>query len=151
RFGTLPSVDQLKSWLQQGADPVSDPATGITLGRLDIAKAAGLILQPPAPPAPVIAASPWTVTPSPAPAISAAPAVSTPAPAPRVPVSQVTSNASVILANPSGPSEGSRSNQTTTTVPNYEDLFKEAMSVWSAANGTAGWTTGAVHVRVWSA
>lgn len=48
RFGTLPTVAQIKQWLQQGSDPVYDPATGATFGRLDIPKAASLIPQAPA-------------------------------------------------------------------------------------------------------
>ena len=43
RFGTLPTVDQITGWLEQGADPVYDPVTGITIGRLDIAKSASLV------------------------------------------------------------------------------------------------------------
>jgi subtilisin family serine protease len=43
RFGTLPTVDQVTGWLEQGSDPVHDPVTGITIGRLDIPKAANLI------------------------------------------------------------------------------------------------------------
>lgn len=43
RFGTLPSVDQITSWLQQGSDPIYDPATGITIGQLDLPRAAALI------------------------------------------------------------------------------------------------------------
>ncbi len=46
RFGSLPSVAQLKQWLTQGSDPVSDPSTGLTFDRLDIPKAAALIPQP---------------------------------------------------------------------------------------------------------
>ena len=40
RFGTLPTVDQITGWLQQGSDPIYDPVTGITVGQLDIPKAA---------------------------------------------------------------------------------------------------------------
>ncbi len=43
RFGTLPTVDQIQSWLQGGSDPIHDPVTGITIGELDIPKAAALI------------------------------------------------------------------------------------------------------------
>ena len=43
RFGTLPTVAQIKSWLQGGSDPINDPVTGITLGELNIPKAAALI------------------------------------------------------------------------------------------------------------
>ncbi len=52
RFHTLPTVDQLVGWLQQGSDPIVDPVTGITIGRLDLSKAAALIPAPPTPPAP---------------------------------------------------------------------------------------------------
>ena len=43
RFGTLPTVDQVTGWLEHGSDPIYDPVTGITIGRLDIPKAASLI------------------------------------------------------------------------------------------------------------
>jgi subtilisin family serine protease len=43
RFGSLPSVDQLQQWLQQGSNPIQDSVTGITIGELDIPKAAALI------------------------------------------------------------------------------------------------------------
>jgi type VI secretion system secreted protein VgrG len=43
RFGTLPTVDQITGWLEHGSDPIFDPVTGITIGRLDIPKAASLI------------------------------------------------------------------------------------------------------------
>ena len=46
RFGTLPTVAQVTGWLEQGADPIYDPVTGLTIGRLDIPKAAGLIPSP---------------------------------------------------------------------------------------------------------
>jgi hypothetical protein len=52
RFHTLPSVDQLVGWLKGGSDPVYDPVTGITVGRLDLAKAAALIPPAPTPPPP---------------------------------------------------------------------------------------------------
>ncbi len=42
RFGSLPTVAQIKSWLQQGATPISDPVTGITLGELNILQSASL-------------------------------------------------------------------------------------------------------------
>ena len=46
RYGTLPSVSDLDQWLKAGAVPATDPVTGITIGRLDIAKAAGMIPNP---------------------------------------------------------------------------------------------------------
>ncbi len=46
RFGSLPSVSDVVSWLKQGSDPITDPSTGITIGKLDIPRAAALIPQP---------------------------------------------------------------------------------------------------------
>ncbi|RUL88605.1 S8 family peptidase [Tautonia sociabilis] len=46
RFGTLPTVDQIEGWLRDSADPVRDPVTGVTIGRLDIPSAAALIPSP---------------------------------------------------------------------------------------------------------
>jgi type VI secretion system secreted protein VgrG len=54
RFGTLPTVAQIKSWLQQGATTIQDSATGITLGELNVYNSAQLI------PAPAQAPSPST-------------------------------------------------------------------------------------------
>lgn len=59
RFGHLPSVSDLESWLKAGADPIHDPATGFTIGRLDIARSAALI-----PAAPTHANPPTDVNPS---------------------------------------------------------------------------------------
>ena len=36
RFGTLPTVAQIKTWIQQSATPIHDPVTGITLGELNL-------------------------------------------------------------------------------------------------------------------
>jgi len=99
RFGQLPSVSQIESWLHEGSDPVYDPVTDITIGRLDIPKAIGLIpspalqvLSPPVatPPAaaPSVASPPPTASPSPAPPPALSPA---PPPANEVPASLVTS------------------------------------------------------------
>jgi type VI secretion system secreted protein VgrG len=46
RFGQLPTVDQIDTWLQEGSDPVDDPVTDLAIGRLDIPKAAGFIPNP---------------------------------------------------------------------------------------------------------
>jgi hypothetical protein len=92
RFGTLPTVSQLTSWIQQGSDPIYDPVTGLTIGRLDIPKAAALIpnpaaqfLAPPSTPAPssnTVTAPPPTVTaPTPPVVVTPPPVVVTPPPA----------------------------------------------------------------------
>jgi subtilisin family serine protease len=66
RFGSLPTVAQIKSWLQQGSTPISDPVTGVTLGELNILKSASLVPSPapvespPPAPAPPVASTPAT-------------------------------------------------------------------------------------------
>src|SRR5271157_1511938 len=62
RFGVLPTVNQVTQWLEQGSDPVYDPVTGLTIGGLDIPKAAGLIPSATSSPAPTAASAPVTVS-----------------------------------------------------------------------------------------
>src|SRR5271157_5662242 len=62
RFGTLPTVNQVTQWLEQGSDPIYDPVTGLTIGRLDIPKAAALIPSATSSPAPAAASAPVTVS-----------------------------------------------------------------------------------------
>jgi subtilisin family serine protease len=60
RFGSLPSVDQIKNWIQQSATPVHDSVTGITIGELNLTAAAALIpgvSRAPTSPAPVTTVS----------------------------------------------------------------------------------------------
>ena len=58
RFGTLPTVNQVTQWLENGSDPIYDPVTGLTIGRLDIPKAAALIPSATSSPAPAAASPP---------------------------------------------------------------------------------------------
>src|SRR5262245_4696215 len=60
RFGTLPTVAQVTQWLEQGSDPIHDSVTGITIGRLDLPRAAGLVPSPATsqPVSPVVASPP---------------------------------------------------------------------------------------------
>ncbi len=62
RFGTLPTVNQVTQWLEQGSDPIYDPVTGLTIGRLDIPNAAALIPSATSSPAPTAASAPVTVS-----------------------------------------------------------------------------------------
>jgi type VI secretion system secreted protein VgrG len=63
RFGQLPTVNQIDSWLQAGADTVDDPITDLAIGRLDIPRAASLIPNPQA----QVLTPVTSVTPSPSP------------------------------------------------------------------------------------
>ena len=72
RFGTLPTVAQIESWMQQSATPIHDSVTGITLGELNLQAAAAMIPNAsPAPTTPVVA--------TPVPASSATPPTTPPA------------------------------------------------------------------------
>src|SRR5208337_4777630 len=62
RFGTFPTVNQVTQWLEQGSDPIYDPVTGLTIGRLDIPKAAALIPSATSSPAATTASAPVTVS-----------------------------------------------------------------------------------------
>src|SRR5271165_4097553 len=62
RFGTFPTVNQVTQWLEQGSDPIYDPVTGLTIGRLDIPNAAALIPAATSSPAPAAASAPATVS-----------------------------------------------------------------------------------------
>ena len=89
RFGSLPTVAQIKSWLQGGSTPINDPVTGITLGELNLVKSASLIpspapVTPPKPPAPPVVKVVTTPTPTPTPAPPVVKVVTTPTPAPPV-------------------------------------------------------------------
>ncbi len=46
RFGTLPTVDQIEGWLRDSATSMRDPATGFTIGRLNIPAAAAMVPSP---------------------------------------------------------------------------------------------------------
>lgn len=88
RFGSLPSVAALESWLQQGSDPVADAGSGSTFDGLDIPKAAALVPSPAPPPAPAPTPAP-TPTPTPT-APVATPATVLPVPAAVVPAAPPT-------------------------------------------------------------
>ncbi len=155
RFGSLPSVSQLKSWIQQGSDPINDPVTGITIGQLDIPKAAALIPQAtrapapapaPATPAPVTSTygfststasspvSPSTV--STATATTPATTVTAP-PVVTVATTHPTTASSQVLGNNSGSTVGSNStvNQPLVADSVLETLLK-SMSVWAASSAS---------------
>ncbi|HWE35735.1 MAG TPA: S8 family serine peptidase [Isosphaeraceae bacterium] len=67
RFGKLPTVDQLDSWIQGGSDPVHDGTSVSTVGQIDILKAAALIPTPATNPPPPAPTSPPPVPPPPPP------------------------------------------------------------------------------------
>ncbi len=133
RFGTLPTVAQLKGWLQQGATPIHDPVTGITLGELNLVKSAALIPAAPAPPAPVLTVRPPVSIATP---VSASPAGTT--------------STIQLFAN----GQALNTANAATILPQLDqasvDELLAAMSDWAA--GTAGtWGQGATSVQIWNA
>jgi type VI secretion system secreted protein VgrG len=109
RFGMLPTVDQIQQWLQNGSDPINDPTTGITIGQLDIPKAAALIptaashRPAPAQPAATIQVSTATVVPTPSTPATQTVSTSTtnvPTPAPTPAPAPAPSPAPAAPANP---------------------------------------------------
>jgi type VI secretion system secreted protein VgrG len=108
RFGSLPSVAQLKSWIQQGSDSIHDSVTGISLAQLDLPKAAALIPSARTYPAPAPAPAPERVAPAPVLStftFSAATAAG--------PVSIPTANTTTTASNPA-PAPSSQPTATTT-------------------------------------
>jgi subtilisin family serine protease len=149
RFGTLPTVAQLKTWLQQGSNPITDPVTGITLGELNISKAASLIPQGQA--APPVVVAPVVKAPAPVrPVVVPQPTTTAPVTQPKTSVTstanvQVFLNGQQIVTNGSTSASGSGSlNQAS-----FEQLL-EAMSVW-AANPSSESTQSATQVQIWNA
>ncbi len=155
RFGTLPTVDQIQSWLQGGSDPINDPVTGITIGQLDIPKAAALIpsataavatppndtttyqystasVVPPATSTPTPTPTPTTRTtavPIPSPPPASPPAPSTPTPTP------VTSNQQVLSEG--GSQSGTTGNHDSgSSPPPISGLARLllSMKVWAASS-----------------
>jgi type VI secretion system secreted protein VgrG len=151
RFGSLPTVSQLKTWLQQGATPANDPATGITIGQLNILKSASLIPQPgppatprqPATPSPSVVPADRTNS-SPSPSSTPAPAVSV-APAPTT-----TWNIQVFVNGRQINSPGSASSGTAWL---NQSTFQRLLEVLtSSAPGGADQTGQSVtQVQIWNA
>jgi subtilisin family serine protease len=124
RFGSLPSVDQIKNWIQQSATLVHDSVTGITIGELNLAAAAALIpagSRAPATPAPAPITTVSSIPASPAPVTTVSPNPSSPATTtttttstpPPVSATSVTSTQATTTSNKTTTSPST----TTTTTP----------------------------------
>ncbi len=165
RFGALPSVDQVQQWLQNGSDPINDPATGITIGQLDIPKAAALIpaaSQSPAPsqspgltsvqvstasvaPTPstpiaqtqTVSTAPSTPPPAPTPATPPAPPAPAAPPAPPAPAPVPVSPTLQEFSATQAGSGGAATNDSGTSPP-VSGLAKLLLSmrVWSASSAS---------------
>jgi subtilisin family serine protease len=124
RFGTLPTVTQIESWMQQSATPIHDSVTGITLGELNLQAAAAMIPNAsPAPTTPVVATPAPASSPTPPatpPAVTVTPDPSTLEPATTQVATSPASNASqpsttTTTAAPTSPASNASQPSTATT------------------------------------
>ncbi len=160
RFGSLPTVAQIKSWIQGGSTAITDSVTGITLGQLNIPGAASLI------PSPAAAAPPAPTPPAPTPPAPTPPAPTPPAPAPPSPVVVTIPEAPTPTPAPTAPAtinvqvylNGQQINSTVSTSNGGtsaldEAVFAqllEAMSVWPATTSNES-SFGGTQVQIWNA
>jgi type VI secretion system secreted protein VgrG len=171
RFGQLPTVAQVDSWLKKGADPVSDPVTNLTIGRLDIPKAASFI---PNPQAQVLTPPPSAPPPAPSGSPSApdTPAASTPDPNANTGGTPVTTTSGdspgstptpIATPTPSQPQAQPQPPATTTdpgssssggagqpAAPSESSQDKAATILASALKSLSGWVGGSEGFKVWS-
>jgi type VI secretion system secreted protein VgrG len=171
RFGSLPTVAQIKDWIQQSATPIRDSVTGITIGELNLPAAAALIPGASPTSAPPVAVAPVNNTPSAPPAPQTMTTVTPPAATPATTTTQVVTPPTTT----SSPSPAITTAVTTTShvqvyvngqkidtstiaqdsatssidLSSLEKLFA-AMSVWAAGySGAAG--QGTTQVQIWNA
>ena len=131
RFGSLPTVDQIKNWIQQSATPVHDSVTGITVGELNLTAAAALIpggSRAPAAPAPVTtvpsipSSPPATTTTTTSTAVAPPASTTTTTTTVATPVStttQATTPTTTTAAAPSSPASSTTAVTTTSSVQVY--------------------------------
>lgn len=119
RFGALPTVAQIKTWIQDSATPFHDPVTGITLGELNLEAAAALIPgASPAPVAPVLV-TPVTTSSATSPAVTATPNPST----------RVTATSQVATSLASNASQPSTTTVTTTSTGTNVQIYINGQKV----------------------
>jgi type VI secretion system secreted protein VgrG len=165
RYGTLPTVAQLKTWLQQGATTIQNHVDGFTLGELNVFNSAKLIPSPvvsSAPPTPSVASSTTAPTSTTTQVASAPATPPSPAPVTSTTTTQVSSPPASSGSTPpetsvqvfvNGQEVTSTGSSTTSTgsiskIPNFETLIL-AMNSW----GSGGWgnfAPGSVQVQIWS-
>jgi subtilisin family serine protease len=153
RFGTLPTVDQLKSWLEQGSDPINDPVTGITIGELDVPKAAALIPQPSSNSTPVTTSTPAattsavsTVTPS-----ANVVTVVTTTPTPISPPPAVATTSIPVTVTNSTPMTPASTSRTTPVASNNQVIGNGQVASGGSDSGTTGLKALLKAMSVWAA
>ena len=145
RFGTLPTVAQIKSWLQGGATPITDPVTGITLGEMNLLKSASLIPTPtpkPAPKPPVVSIS-TTTTSTTSTSNSATTSASTT-------TSTSTTSSVQVYVNGQAVSAASTSSSTSLDETVFAELIQAMTTAWQASPSAESLFEG-TQVQIWNA
>jgi subtilisin family serine protease len=150
RFGELPTVAEIKSWLQQGATPIYDSVTGITIGELNLSASAALI---PEPTSAAASRAPSTAASTSAPASSSiANSTSQPSdPATATTVASTTTSAVQVFVN--GQEVNINSSSTTGLGSLDQSLYQEllqAMSAWGSSDSSSE-SGSPTQIQVWSA
>jgi len=142
-FGTLPTVAQLDGWLQTGADKIHDPATGIDIGRLNVANSLA-ILSNQIPATAQATAAPVLATPLAVPL--------TPAAVPVIPaVTSVAPAVPVVVSTPVAPPAPTPPQPMTEVIVNGSSIGSFATSRLSATYSRLFALTGGVakDLRAW--
>ena len=171
RFGELPTVAEIKSWLQQGATPIHDSVTGITLGELNIDASAALIPEPSPAPTPTSqgttastsATAPATITTTTATSVTSSSTTATSTSTSTSPSSDSTTATTVTSTSTStssvqvfvnGQEVNINSSSTTGLGSLDQSLYQElllAMSAWGSSGSSGGGSETATQVQVWNA
>ncbi len=146
RFGALPTVAQLKSWLQQGATPIYDSVTGITIGELNVLASANLIPEP----TPIGSVQPAGAAASNSSGSTAA-SSSNGAASSSADSSAATASVQVYVnGQPVTTTSSTTASSSTTLDPATLALLLEAMTAWPAS-GDASSAPGNTEVQIWNA
>ncbi len=149
RFGSLPTVAQLTSWLQQGATPIQDPVTGITIGELNVLKSASLIPQAPVTTPLQPAGSTGSSAPS-----GAAGSSSNGGSSGQSSIGALTTSTDVsVYVNGQAVNTGSSASNSSSTAidPATLDLLLETMTAWQADAASSTVAQGTTQVQIWNA
>ncbi len=162
RFGELPTVAEIKSWLQEGATPIQDPVTGITLGELNIDASASQIPEPSQAStttsqgtAASASAVSESTTPTSTSATSSTTSISTSQVSNSSAATTVTSTAtSSVQVFVNGQEVDVNSSSTTGLGSLDQSLYQEllqAMSAWGSSDSSGGNSDNTTQIQVWNA
>jgi len=153
RLGVLPTVAQIKGWIQQSATPIYDSATGITVGELNLPAAAALIPAASPTPAPPVTVPPVIYTPVTPPTAQTTSTITPPVSTPvTTPIAMTTTaNVQVYINGQQLSASGSTQNAAAGSISLsiLEKLFT-TLKTW-VAGGAGATGQGITQVQIWNA